>query len=266
MQQLTLEIQDKNGKVLAAKSDAKRVELFYHAAYNEGDTIILRTNEADSFLVLQLDDVLGENFVYQKTNELIYHIPFDEKRISYNPKAFTGELHVLKVRTATEAEIAMQKNLAQNVYDQHGDPGCFPHAHANVETRGESVFAARNAIDGNSCNEGHGAWPFESWGINMQDDAEITLEFGRTVTIDSMVLVTRADFPHDNYWQEVTFTFSDGSTLVQPLEKSIAPHEIALDEKKNVSWIKLGSLQKDPADPSPFPALSHWEVYGTEAK
>ena len=33
MQQLTLEIQDKNGKVLAAKSDAKRVELFYHASF-----------------------------------------------------------------------------------------------------------------------------------------------------------------------------------------------------------------------------------------
>ncbi len=264
MQQLTLTIQDKEGRVLATQSAADRLTLCYLAPYQEGDTLVLSVAEANCYLMLQLDDVLGENFVYQKTNELVYHIPFGEKRISYNPKAFSGELHVLTVRMATEAEVATRKNLAKNVYDQHGDPGCFPHAHANVETRGEAVFAARNAIDGNSCNEGHGPWPFESWGINMQDDAEITLEFGRTVAVDAMALVTRADFPHDNYWQEVTFTFSDGTTLVQPLEKSVAPHEIVLDETRHVSWIRLGNLKKDPNDPSPFPALSHWEVYGKE--
>ena len=49
-------------------------------------------------------------------------------------------------------------------------------ASANVETRGESVFAARNAIDGVKANRSHGAWPFESWGINRQDDAQLTLE------------------------------------------------------------------------------------------
>lgn len=264
--QLTLTIRDKNGQTLAEKTGENNIALVYVAPYNEGDTLVLTTDKAESFLMLQLDDVLGENFVFQKTNELVYHIPFGEKRVSYNPKAFTGEIHVLTVRIATAAEIAANKNLAKNVYDQHGDPGCYPHAHANVETRGEAVFAARNAIDGNSCNEGHGPWPFESWGINMQDDAEITLEFGRTVAIDRMVLVTRADFPHDNYWQEVTFTFSDGSTLVQPLEKSVAPHEIALAETKHASWIKLSNLKKDSTDPSPFPALSHWEVYGTESK
>ncbi len=266
MLQFTLEVQNKDGQVLATAEGNERCTLAYTAAYEEGDRLVFRTAEAGVYVILQLDDALGEAFVYQRTPELVFQIPFGEKHISYSPKAFYGERHVLSVRCATEAEIGMYKNLARNVYDQHGDPGCYPHAHANVETRGESVFAARNAIDGCCCNEGHGAWPYESWGINMQDDAEITLEFGRTVEIDSMVLVTRADFPHDNYWQQVTFTFSDGTSHVQKLEKSVAPHIIPLPEKKQVEWIKLGNLIKDPSDPSPFPALSQWEVYGTEVK
>lgn len=60
------------------------------------------------------------------------------------------------------------------------------------------MFAARNAIDGVVANDSHGRWPYESWGINMQDDAELTLDFGRAVDFDRIVLYTRADFPHDN--------------------------------------------------------------------
>lgn len=58
------------------------------------------------------------------------------------------------------------------------DVPCYPHATANVETRGESVFAAKNAIDGVRANRSHGEWPYESWGINMQDDAAMKLDFG----------------------------------------------------------------------------------------
>ena len=94
------------------------------------------------------------------------------------------------MRTAEEYEVTAYRNLAKNVMDQHGDHGCYPHAYANVETRGESVFAARNAIDGVLANASHGAWPYESWGINMQDDAELTLEFGRPVDFDKIVLYT----------------------------------------------------------------------------
>ena len=262
---LELAVISQNGEVLAQASNESRCVLAYNNEYQEGDTLVMRTTETNVFLVMQLDDAMGEAFVYQKTPELVFVIPFGEKRISYSPKTFYGNKHVLSVRKATEAEIAMHKNLAKNAYDQHGDPGCFPHAYANVETRGESVFAARNAINGNICNASHGAWPYESWGINRQDDAEIVLDFGRTVEIDSMVLVTRADFPHDNYWKQVTFTFSDGTTLVHNMEKSCEPHYIPLEEKKKVEWIKLNQLIKDENDPSPFPALSQWEVYGKEA-
>lgn len=265
MVKLSIAVQNKAGEQLALSEGKGRAQLAYGGEYQEGDCLVLRCSEKNVFLMLRFDDAMGENFVFQTEQELVYTIPFGEKRISYSPKAFYGDTHVLTVREATEAEISMHKNLAKNVYDLHGVRGCYPHVHANVETRGESVFAARNAIDGCCCNESHGCWPFASWGINMQDDAEITLEFGREVAIDRMVLVTRADFPHDNYWKQVTFHFSDGSDLTVDMEKSVAPHDIPLAETKTVSWIKLGNLIKDPEEPSPFPALSQWEVYGKEA-
>ena len=168
------------------------------------------------------------------------------------------------MRPALEREIYAYRNLAKNSMDQHGDPGCYPHASANVETRGEAVFAARNAIDGVLANESHGYWPYESWGINQQDDAELTLEFGRPVDFDEIVLYTRADFPHDNWWEQVTFTFSDGSEETVSLEKSVKPHIIPM-KKSGITWLKFGKLIKAD-DPSPFPALTQIEVYGTYCK
>lgn len=67
-----------------------------------------------------------------------------------------------------------------------------------------------NAIDGITAAACHGEWPYESWGINQRADAAIKLEFGRTVEADRIILYTRADYPHDNWWKKATVTFSDG--------------------------------------------------------
>ena len=138
----------------------------------------------------------------------------------------------------------------------------FPHAKANIETRGESVFAARNAIDGIVASNGHGEWPWSSWGINRDPEAELTLDFGRNVEIDRIIVYTRADFPHDAWWDEGTFSFSDGSELVVKLEKKDGPQEFTF-EKKTVSSLSLSRLIKS-SDPSPFPALIQLEVYGND--
>ena len=152
------------------------------------------------------------------------------------------------------------RNLALNPADQHDDTGCFPHASANVETRGESVFAARNAIDGVLANRSHGSWPYGSWGINRQEDAVMKVDFGRKVKTDRVVLYTRSDFPHDNWWVRVTLRFSDGTSREFALEKSSTGHELTFEEKE-ITWIELGNLIKSE-DPSPFPALTQIEVYG----
>ena len=97
----------------------------------------------------------------------------------------------------------------------------------------------------------------------MQDDAEITLDFGRPVDFDQIVLYTRADFPHDNWWVKATLVFSDGTQEVVDMVKSAEPHRFSI-EKKQITWIKLCNLIKAD-DPSPFPALSQIEVYGSNS-
>lgn len=263
MAEISIKIINEIGEIVAQNTDFEEVNLVYQKEYQAGDKIIITTSEINKHYFIQVDDALGGALVYIKKNELTYAIPFAEKRLSYSPKIFTGNIHLLSVRLSTKEEIQTYRNLAVNVMDAHGDTGCYPHASANVETRGESVFAARNAIDGVTENHSHGIWPYESWGINMQDDAEFRLDFGRKVVVDKIKLYTRSDFPHDNWWREVTFTFSDGTTLVCELEKSDKAHIIEF-EKKEIEWLLFHKLIKAD-DPSPFPALSQIQVYGVEA-
>ena len=127
------------------------------------------------------------------------------------------------------------------------------------------AFFARCVIDGVRENTSHGIWPYCSWGIDRRDDAEIELHFGRKIKTNKMILVTRADFPHDSWWDEARLTFSDGSELIVPLKKTKDPQEITYDWKV-IESVKLDRLIKNQEDPSPFPALSQWEVYGVEGE
>ncbi len=257
---LSLRVEDRTGSIICQSSGEDFVDLVCLRAYEEGDRIILETSEKDSYINWQVDDVIGPAFVYVREHRIPYVVPFGEKRISYSPKVFSGERHYLYAEAAREDEIGAYRNLALNPADQHCDVAYFPHATANVETRGESVFAAKNAIDGVRANLSHGEWPYQSWGINRQDDAAMKVDFGRRIRTDKVVLYTRSDFPHDNWWVQVTLKFSDGSSLDFPLEKSVRGHVLTFPERE-IEWVELCSLIKAD-DPSPFPALSQIEVYG----
>ena len=98
---------------------------------------------------------VGRSLVYV-TGNVTYLLPFGEKRINLSTKAFYGNKHLLCVRAAKRIDVDTYRNLAVNVCDQHHLKNCYPHASANVETRGESVFAAQNAIDGVTVNCCHG--------------------------------------------------------------------------------------------------------------
>lgn len=257
---LSLKILDKNGNTLAVASGDDFVDLVYAACYEEGDVIELQTSRKDIHIFWQVDDALKEAFVYV-TDTVRYDIPFGEARISYSPKVFSGNRHYLYARVAKEQEIYAYRNLALNPADQHKDVPCYPHASANVETRGESVFAAKNAIDGVKANLSHGEWPYESWGINRREDACMKLEFGRKICMDTIVFYTRADFPHDNYWTEATIEFSDGTYEKVPLKKTALAQEFRFG-KRIIDQLVLKDLIKSD-EPSPFPALTQIEVYGT---
>lgn len=260
---LSLKVINKDDQVKYVASGQDEVCLVNTSEYAEGDRICLETNEKNIHVWFQADDALGASFVYI-TDNVSFYIPFGEKRVSYSPKAFYGNRHYLYARTAREDEIYAYRNLALNPCDQHGETNCYPHAFANVETRGEAVFAARNAIDGVIANLAHGEWPYESWGINRRDDASMTIEFGREVITDKIVLYTRADFPHDNWWKQARITFSDGETMTIEMEKSVKPHVFQIEPKKITSVTIDQLIKSDEA--SPFPALTQMEVYGYVAK
>lgn len=258
---ICLKIIDEKGNTAAQTSGEEEVNLVYTCIYEQGDRIVLETEEKNLFVWLQLDDALGKSMVYIKGN-VEYPIPFGEKRSNLSPKAFWGNRHLITARKARDYEINQYRNLAFSVTDHHGNTTYFPHVSANVETRGESVFAAQNAVDGVTSNTSHGEWPYESWGINQQDDAKFKLDFGRKVRIDRIIVYIRADFPHDNWWRTVDFTFSDGSCMTVQLEKTKEKQEFLFQEKI-IEWMELGNLKKSD-EPSPFPALSQLEVYGVE--
>lgn len=240
--------------------------LVHQAEYQPGDKLVFTVDEAPAFYVIRVDGAMDEAFVYLTQHSLEYAIPFDPEnpfhlaRISYCPGSFFGRQHYITLRRARAEELKNYRNLAKNVMDQHDAQGCYPHAHANVETRGESLFAARNAIDGVLANTCHYPWPFQSWGIGQREDADLTLEFGRPVDMDELRLITRADFPHDSWWEQATVTFSDGTSEVLHMEKSAAPHVFPI-QRRGITWLKLGQLIRAD-DPSPFPALTQIEVYG----
>ena len=258
--ELRIFITGPDGRVKAQAAGPDRATLVYDAPYEEGD--VIRMDGGPGFVVALLEDSMGETYGWL-SGEFRLAIPFGEKKISYSPKSFTGDRHLLWVRRAEEEEIAARRNLARNVLDSHDNGGLFPHASANVETRGESVFAARNAIDGCFANHCHGRWPFQSWGINRDPNAALRLDFGRPVRLDRLVFTLRADFPHDSWWTGCTVRFSDGSQL-EPAFVKTGERQVMDMEPRTADWLVVERLIKDPEDPSPFPALTQLEAWGTE--
>lgn len=253
-------------KVLKANGETKFVErgeeevyLIATSEYAEGDMVVLEYCGTPRYFIFQADDAMGAALIYVK-GIVTVKVPFGEARRGYSPKAFAGSRHYIYAKFADKEEIEAYRNQALNVYDSHENVNAYPHATANVETRNEAVFAARNAIDGVRANSAHGEWPYASWGINRDPEACLKIDFGHEIETDKVVIYLRADFPHDNWWKEITLAFSDGSSVVASLKKSAAGQIITF-EKRSITWVELKKLIKAETE-SPFPALTQIEVYG----
>lgn len=229
--------------------------------WQPGDKIVVHKDHDHKFIWAQLDDSLNPDLLYVPGDSWTYTVPLAEHYYpSQLDSAFRTKRHYLCVRYADPWEVNAYRNWALNTHDQVNDSGAFPHATANVETRGESVFFAKNAIDGKLANHSHGGYPFDSWGINSQDDAAITINFGRSVLIDRLRLLFRADFPHDNYWKQVSVRFSDGQVKTFTTTNSFEFQEFTFVPKQTQS-IELFDLIKAD-DHSEWPALQQIEAYG----
>lgn len=263
MTEVTLQLRHEDQTLKTATSEA-RTYLAYHKQYALGDYYQVQVSDAPAYVWVQLDASVAPSLVYLKQATWDFRIPFNlQKEWPYPDGAFLGTNHYAWVRVANEDELTVSRNLALNIYDQHEASGAYPHASANAETRDELVFYAKNVIDGVIANEKHGSYPFQSWGIAERPDAELTLDFGREVLVNHLVLILRADYPHDSYWQEVTVKFSDSSSEKLELKKTAAPQQFDITPRK-VTWLKLTHLVKDQ-DSSTFPALTELEAWGKEA-
>lgn len=231
--------------------------------YNQGDFIRVTTDAPGKHLVVKLDETLDSSLIYLKETSWEYVIPLDEgARKSIPPAAFVGKKRNLSVRYAKNYEVNRYRNLALNTHDQKEASGAYPHASANVETRNDSTFYAKNAIDGVRTNNSHGPYPYQSWGINRDPNAKLKIDFGREVCVDSVCFTFRADFPHDSYWTQVSLGFSDGSSFDFMTEKT-ADGQIFNFAPIVTSYVVFENLIKAD-DESPFPALTQIEVYGAE--
>ncbi len=239
--------------------------LSYEGEYRKGDIIDISGLVPGRFYVVRIDQVMAPSIVYITKSEVLYPIPFYALKENINPLAFSGCRHTVYIKEAQSYEVNVYRNLSENTFDQHSEAAVFPHASANIETRGESVFAAQNAINGNIAHGSHGEWPYESWGINRDPKAEFRLDFGRPVNIQEIWIYERCDFPHDNWWTEGTITFSTGRTVALPLEKRPdgSAQKFSVTEN-NVTFLTLSRLIQ-AEDPSPFPALTQIKVFGHEA-
>lgn len=255
-------ILNKNGHSLAKAAHPQEPMLCFDHEWEAGDRIVVQARPgAHVMFIVDASMLCGE--VFLPSGEMNWPVPFGEHRLAYRPGLFDGSRHIISALLLTAEEIAQRRDLARNPLDLRGDTDFFPHCTANVETRNESVFAARNVIDGLRFNTYHGEWPFESWGIGAREDAWCLLDFGREVCVDSMALTLRADFPHDAYWVSGHVVDSNGSDLAFDLRKTGERQIIPLGNRK-VRWLRLERMVKSD-DPSAFPSLRSWEVFGCDS-
>ena len=174
-----------------------------------------------------------------------------------------AERQIVTARRMRPEETRALRDVARNPLDLRGETDFFPHCTANVETRGEADFAARNVIDGLRFNLHHGRWPHGSWGIGAREDAWCRIDFGREILAERMALTLRADFPHDAWWVSGHLADSAGGELAFPLVKTAERQWFDLGGRR-VRWLRLERLVKSE-DVSAFPSLRAWEVFGRDA-
>ena len=256
---ITVLVRSADGTLLASAAHPEEVLLSVDRVYQPGDVILI---SGARHLRVQMDQSLPSGEVYLPGETMTWTVPAGEHRLAYAPGLFDAPRHVISAKVLSAEELARSRILSRNPADLRGETDFYPHCTANVETRNEACFCARNVIDGLRLNTFHGEWPFQSWGIGAREDAWCLLDLGRPVITEKMALTLRADFPHDAYWTAGCVVLSDGTGFSFDLRKTGDRQWIDLGNR-TVRWLRLERLIKSD-DPSAFPALRQWEVIGRD--
>ena len=269
-----VQLQDAQGKSIAhgeaQPGKLSSASLTVERAYQPGDQIVFGGAQ---WLALRVDDSIPECFLFAPraaSEDASYQIPWgrEEKDTgsAFDPESFAGSAHRITVRALSKREISAYRNLALNPCDmmrkEDASIQFYPHASSNSVSRSLFDFEARNAIDGRSLNGHHGIWPYQSWGPQLRTDIWWKLDFGRTVRVNKLRVMVRADFPHDSYWKEAYVEFSDGSHVPLRLSSSPEFQEFKFPSRR-VAWMRIANVV--PADPAKWCALMEVEAWGKEA-
>ncbi len=259
-------IRNGNAQIQPDVNNDNGVFMFNHR-YRNGDQLEVVFNNSQSegkFWNVRLDASLPATLVYLKQNKWLFKIPMSlEDREVYGPLAFSGTQQFISIQPVEDGQLDHLRNLALNIYDQHTS-NAYPHVAANVETQNKAIFAARNVIDGYVASGAHGYFPYQSWGIDNREDAELTIDFGRKVQLESVGIVLRTDFPHDSYWTNGCLELEPDASY-QLVFKKTATEQIFHLPVTVTSRLKLGQLIK-ANDQSIFPSLIELKAYGHELK
>lgn len=259
---MKITLTDRLGKELLVSSGDEQVVLDIDGAYGFEDILTFET-EPNSFVNIDIDPQIKNSTIYTPNGIITYQIPVNMKLKAYHPEAFQGDKHCITMTKVSLDSLKDRRNLAINGLDLRWETGYYPHAEANVVTRDEPWFEAKNAIDGYFVRDGHGAWPYQSWGGGLREDLEFWIEFGREVTIDEVVIYFRADMvnDHDINWETGVLEFSNGHSLDLDMALSEEGQSFKF-EPQTVTSIKLTNLKREVS--AAFTALSQIEVFGVE--
>ena len=263
---LNLKVLAENGDV-RLKAFGNEIDVRFTEEYNEGDKIRVELSDGE-FVKLKLDETLKESIVYVPDGVFEFKVPFaNERAACYAPGAFSGDSCRLICSEPTEAEIYSEREISLNSHDRHNVPKYFPHAVANFVTREDPCFFERNAIDGVTENRGHGWYPYHSWGGGLREDLEYRVDFGCEVSVSSVSVFLRADFPHDTYWKEATLEFSDGSLVPLTLLGTEEGQYFEFPERKT-EFVKLAGFKQQRLEDGSlsFAALSQIQINGKYIK
>lgn len=260
---MKITLTDRLGVIKKTVEGNGELELKWHEAYGFEDILTFEV-EPESFLEVDIDPYVKPSTIFTPSGTITYQIPVGYKLKAYHPEAFQSEKKEVKLSSVSGESLSTRRNIAMNGLDKRWSTGYYPHAEANVVTRDEPWFEGKNAIDGHVVVDGHGAWPYQSWGGGLRDDLEFTLDFGRDVVIDEIVIYFRADLvnDHDVNWESGILECSNGYELPLNMVLTAEGQSFKFDQQK-VTWIKLKELKREVS--AAFTALTQIEVYGVEA-
>lgn len=239
------------------------VDSTFDGFYREGD--VFKVKSDSEFIAASFDESQVCSIIYLPKKECSFPVPIGGSEDAYDRASWERGTHRILLREIDEEEACQMRNIALNSIDTPDNDAVFPHAHANFVTRGETVFWARNAIDGVCDNSSHGVYPYHSWAGGAREDLVYTLDFGREVEVHEVIFYLRADFPHDTYWKSLNIIFSDGEKVPASFEMTADGQRAVLEKPKKTTTITLSDF-KQASTPLSWAALSQLEVVGKYIK